>query len=292
MCGIVASITLSNGLKTLQTSTNANGRANVHKHGSTTYTNDNSHGCMNCDDSKNTDANCQALAEKLHAGLDKIKHRGPDGDGVWISSHGSVGLGHCRLSINDLSPSGAQPLHSDCGEIHAVVNGEIYDFDRLRQQCVSEHGYEFRGGSDSELVIALYKIYGAPGFFEHLRGEFAFILCDERKGCERVIAARDRFGIKPLMYTKVGGKVLMSSEAKGMVPLGWEPEWDVRAIMDCGWMADDRSVFKNVRKLMPGHWIDLTKERGFEIKQYWNADYEDKASQFEIRILNIYAKKM
>lgn len=224
-------------------------------------------------------SNGHQLAKQLQSGLEKIKHRGPDGYGVWIAPLARVGLGHCRLSINDLSSSGTQPLHSDCGEIHAVVNGEIYDFDRLRQECISDHGYEFHGASDSELVVALYKIHGAPGFLEHLRGEFAFVLYDDRKGSRRVIACRDRFGIKPLVYTRSadGNRLLLASEAKAFLPMDWEPEWNVRAIMDSGWMADDRTVFKNVKKLMPGHWIDFTEERGLELKQYWNADYPEKA---------------
>jgi asparagine synthase (glutamine-hydrolysing) len=276
MCGIIASIILPSGQKAVKTSADTNGHVNGHKCGTDGHANSSSFGYTNGDTSSGANGNWPALARNLQAGLDKIKHRGPDGYGVWIDSSARVGLGHCRLSINDLSPSGAQPLHSDCGDIHAVVNGEIYDVDRLRHICISEYGYKFHGESDSELVIALYKIHGAPGFFQHLRGEFAFVLSDDREGSEKVIAARDRFGIKPLVYTKIGNKVLMGSEAKGLIPLGWEPEWDVRAIMDNGWMADDRTVFKGVKKLLPGHWIEITEERGFEVKQYWNADYEDK----------------
>ncbi|KAL2760695.1 hypothetical protein ACRALDRAFT_1078690 [Sodiomyces alcalophilus JCM 7366] len=196
------------------------------------------------------------LASQLQAAVEAIQHRGPDGSGVWVSDDGRVGLGHCRLSINDLTPSGAQPLHSDDGTIHAVVNGEIYDFDRLRQVCITEHGYQFTGESDSELVVALYKIYGAPGFLEHLRGEFAFVLFDSREGSRRVIAARD--------------------PPRPSCPMGWQPEWNVRAITDSGWMMDDRTVFKGVRKLMPGHWMEVTDEEGVEIHKYWDAEYADK----------------
>jgi asparagine synthase (glutamine-hydrolysing) len=281
MCGIVASV----GLPIKQDAIHNYVDTNGHTTGPTRFEPKNQANCCsflnkNGDTRNNFDNNCHALAKNLQAGLNNIKHRGPDGHGVWISRDARVGLGHCRLSINDLSPSGSQPLHSDCGEIHAIVNGEIYDVDRLRQKCISDYGYKFHGESDSELVLALYKIHGTPSFFEHLRGEFSFVLYDDRNGSRRVIAARDRFGIKPLVYTTEGDRVLIGSEAKGLVPLGWKPEWNVRAIMDCGWMADDRTVFKNVKKLMPGHWMDLTHERGFEIKQYWSTDYEDKARWF------------
>lgn len=225
-----------------------------------------------------TAARKELLHEQLQAGIDKIKHRGPDGSDIWINSEGTVGLAHCRLSINDLSPSGMQPLHSDDGLIHAVVNGEIYDFDRLRKECIEQHGYTFTGQSDSELVIALYKIHGAPKFLQFLRGEFAFVLFDERKESRRVIAGRDRFGIKPLLWTVVDDRVLFAAEAKAFLPMGWTPEWDVHSISDSGWMMDDRTVFKGVRKLMPGHWMQVTDERGIEIRGYWDAEYPDKAS--------------
>lgn len=213
---------------------------------------------------------------QLKEAIESIKHRGPDGSGVWLSSDAKVGLAHCRLSIIDPSPSGAQPLHSDDGLIHAVVNGEIYDHDRLRDVCSTEYGYNFSSQSDSELVIALYKVYGAPQFLEHLRGEFAFVLHDERPDTKRVIGARDRFGIKPLFWTDLNGKVVFASEAKAFLPLGWAPEWDVDAIAGMDWMINDRTVFKNVRKVLPGHWFELTEERGLEMHQYWDAEYPDK----------------
>lgn len=218
------------------------------------------------------------MKRELQAAVDLINHRGPDESGVWVTEDGGVGLGHCRLSINDLSPSGSQPLHSDDGGIHAVVNGEIYDYDRLRDLCAGpEHGYRFGGRSDSELVIALYKIYGAPAMFEHLRGEFAFVLYDDREvGSRRIVAARDRFGIKPLVYTTVGDRLLLGAEAKSFRGMGWQPEWDVAAIADSGWMMDDRTLFKGVKKVLPGHWLEVTEARGLETHRYWDAEYKDK----------------
>lgn len=216
------------------------------------------------------------LAKQLQTGIDAIRHRGPDGSGVWVSPDGHVGLGHCRLSINDLSHTGAQPLHSHDDRIHAVVNGEIYDHDRLRKVCATTFGYQFTGASDSELVLALYKIYGTPGLFQQLRGEFAFVLFDNREGSRRVIAGRDRYGIKPLLWTIVGEQVLFAAEAKAFLPLGWKPQWNVRGITDSGWMMDDRTVFKGVRKLMPGHWMEVTDAGGVEIHKYWDAEYPDK----------------
>ncbi|KAI0547808.1 asparagine synthase-domain-containing protein [Xylaria curta] len=232
-----------------------------------------------------TNGASQNLAADLKASVDLINHRGPDDSGIWISENGHVGLAHCRLSINDLSSAGRQPLHSDDNQIHAVVNGEIYDYDRLRVECEIVHNYVFQSDSDSELVLALYKIHGAPDFLTHLRGEFAFVLYDGRGETRRVIVARDRFGIKPLVYTRVGSKLLAASEAKAFIPLGWKPRWDVRAIADAGWMFDDRTLFRGVKKVLPGHYLDITDQGGVQQVKYWDAEYEDKR-KFETRTID------
>ncbi|KAJ5128604.1 hypothetical protein N7526_006770 [Penicillium atrosanguineum] len=218
----------------------------------------------------------KGLATQLKASLDIIAHRGPDDSDVWISDKEQVGLAHCRLSINDLSSAGRQPLHSSDSQVHAVVNGEIYDYDRLRHECETVHKYNFQSDSDSELVLALYEIFGAPEFFKHLRGEFAFVLYDNRQGTQRVIAGRDRYGIKPLVYTRLGSKLLVASEAKAFLHMGWKPRWDVCAIADAGWMFDDRTLFRGIRKVLPGHYLDITEQDGVQQVKYWDAEYEDK----------------
>lgn len=225
----------------------------------------------------------ESLTSNLKASVDAIRHRGPDDSDVWVDASGLVGLAHCRLSINDLSPAGRQPLHSDDNLLHAVVNGEIYDYDRLRNECEAS-GYVFQSDSDSELVLALYKLHGAPKFLDHLRGEFAFVLFDERDGQQKVIAGRDRFGIKPLVYTQLGSRLLAASEAKAFLPLGWKPRWDVRSITTAGWMLDDRTLFRGVRKVLPGHYLEIIPGKGIRQVKYWDAEYEDK-----VRILEVIA---
>ncbi|KAI3555923.1 asparagine synthase [Colletotrichum abscissum] len=219
------------------------------------------------------------LRQQFQQSLEAIAHRGPDASGVWISDDATVGLGHCRLAINDLSPDGEQPLHSDDGKIHAVVNGEIYDHDAIRERCIKEHNYRFKGHCDSEVLVALYKIYGAPGFFKHLRGEFSFVIYDENK--DRVIVARDRFGIKPMFWTVqdqgngASKRMLLASEMKGFRAFGWEPEWNVYGLLSGSSMQADCTVFKDVRKLEPGNWMEI---RDGEIKhrQYWDPEFKDK----------------
>lgn len=223
------------------------------------------------------------LEKQLHAGLDWITHRGPDGQGIWIDDNLNCGqcsvltcpatassshlfttplypliaslsdaladkypaLGHVRLAINDLSPTGDQPLHSPDGLVHAIVNGEIYDYDRLRALSPD---YPYVGHSDSELVVALYLQYG-QSFLSHLRGEFSLVIFDQRDGS--FFAARDRYGIKPLFWTrqKATGQIWVAAEIKAFLGLGWEAEWDVGSIVGGGWGQDTRTVFRGVQKV-------------------------------------------
>lgn len=155
-------------------------------------------------------------------------------------------LGHCRLAINDLTPDGHQPMHDADNEIHVALNGEIYDYDRIRNRLSQQFNYKFQGHSDSELVIALYKHFGTS-FLEQLRGEFAFCLYDSRT--QFFIAARDRYGIKPLYRTVVDGRLLIAAEIKAFLPHGWKPEWDVRALIDEGLQFGCGTLFKGVQKV-------------------------------------------
>ncbi|KAK1976469.1 asparagine synthase [Colletotrichum cereale] len=258
MCGITAIIKLRQGTRLQavkkQPGLNVEGQSNLQKH------ND--------------------LRMKLAESLSKIAHRGPDAEGIWISEDGSVGLGHRRLAINDLTPDGVQPMHSDDGEIHAVVNGEIYDHDAIRERCIRDHGYEFKGHSDSEVLLALYKIYGAPEFYKHLRGEFSFVIFDENDG--RVIVARDRFGIKPMFWTIIGNKegeersMLLTSEVKAFLPLGWKPEWNVEGLISGASLQAENTVFRNVWKVNPGTWMEISQDGEIKHHQYWDPQYKDK----------------
>lgn len=157
--------------------------------------------------------------------------------------------------------------------VHAVVNGELYGYDRLREELIRTTGYKFKGHSDSEIVIALYKYYGMS-FLSHLRGEFALCLYDSRT--HFFVAARDRYGIKPLFWTIVGGRLLIAAEAKAFLPLGWKPEWDVKSLIDGGWNHDTRTVFQNINKLRPGHYMTCNSFGHIESSQYWDIEYPDK----------------
>ncbi|KAJ7573240.1 putative asparagine synthase [Mycena floridula] len=177
------------------------------------------------------------LYDQISASISAIGHRGPDSAGIYVADDGHVGLGHVRLSIIDLE-GGQQPMHVD--ETHATVTGELYDYSIIRQELESL-GCKFQTSCDSELVLHLYRTYGQNLFF-HLRGEFAFVLYDSHK--DLLIAGRDRFGIKPLYYTVVDGRLLLASEMKALSMLGWKPEWDVDSIINMGDYNDDRRFSK------------------------------------------------
>ena len=158
----------------------------------------------------------------------------------------SAALGHVRLEINDLSQTGHQPLHSADQKVHAVVNGELYDYDIIRREMEDKMNYKFCGTSDCELVLALYQYYGTS-FLSKLRGEFALVLYDEER--QLFIAVRDRYGIKPLFWTVQNGQLLVAAEMKALLPLGWKPEWDMRSIVDGGYQIGSATYFKGVQKV-------------------------------------------
>ena len=157
--------------------------------------------------------------------------------------HDAAALGHVRLKINDLSPTGSQPLHSTDGKVHTVVNGEFYDYDRLRTEMEDKLSYKFQGTCDCELVLALYQYHGLS-FLSKIRGEYSICLYDEER--ELFIAVRDRYGIKPLFWTMLDGELLVAAEIKAFLPLGWKPEWDVKSIIGGDYQIGNATIFKNV----------------------------------------------
>lgn len=188
-------------------------------------------------------------------------------------------LGHVRLAINDLAPTGAQPFSSPDNNIHAVVNGELYDYDALRAS-VLQHSptYVFAGRSDCELVVALYLQHGLS-FLSRLRGEFSLCLFDART--QLFVAARDRYGIKPLFWRVVDEerrrkRIEIAAEAKAWLPFGWTPEWDVKSLLEAGWNHDQRTLFEGVRKVRPGHYLVCQGFGDVQERMYWDIEYPDK----------------
>ncbi|KAI7903754.1 asparagine synthase [Cokeromyces recurvatus] len=207
----------------------------------------------------------------LDSALEYIHHRGPDSRGKYISPDGRCALGHVRLSIIDLA-GGHQPLSNQSGDIQSVVNGELYDFERIRSELEAA-GHKFKTLSDSEIALHLFEEHDLS-FLEYLRGEFALCIWDSKK--DRFIAARDRYGIKPLYYTICNGTLLVASEIKSFIPMGWKPEWDVDSIVSNGYTFDHRTCFKGVYKVPPAHYLIANSTGYLEVRPYWDADYPDK----------------
>lgn len=208
--------------------------------------------------------------EALRRATATLHHRGPDGQRHWLDGTGSVGLGHARLGIIDLE-GGAQPLSNEDESIHAVVNGELYDFERQRAE-LEALGHHFRTRSDSEVLVHLYEEYGVR-CVDHLRGEVAFVLWDAR--ARVLLAGRDRFGIKPLYYADDGKRLVLASEAKALfaagVPAAWDPE-SVYQAMGVGGPGQDRSFFAGVRQLPAGHYLVATEQQR-NVVRYWDIDF-------------------
>src|SRR5712691_12143525 len=142
---------------------------------------------------------------------DAIVHGGPDGEGMYLS--GSVGLGHRRLAIIDLSPAGRQPMSNEDGTVWIVFNGEIYNHALLRQELESK-GHTYRSRTDTETLVHLYEEEGAD-FVRRLEGMFALAIWDARRG--ELLLVRDRVGIKPLYYAVLPGTLLFGSEIKAIL---------------------------------------------------------------------------
>ncbi len=204
--------------------------------------------------------------EHLAAAVSSIHHRGPDGEGIWLSDDEKVGLGHRRLSIIDLE-TGAQPIFDDSGRV-IVVNGELYDFEPIRDR-LRQDGYRFRTDSDSEIALHLFAEHGS-GCFPHLRGEFAFALFDPE--LKVLFAARDRFGIKPLFYAVHDGVLYLASEIKALFAAGVPARWDLESYWDRGFLLRDRTLYAGVHQVPAGHCLIAT-ENGIRLERYWDFSY-------------------
>uniref|UniRef100_A0A7C4XL58 asparagine synthase (glutamine-hydrolyzing) n=1 Tax=candidate division WOR-3 bacterium TaxID=2052148 RepID=A0A7C4XL58_UNCW3 len=232
------------------------------------------------------DQECLKRATKL------MTHRGPDDFGVFINENTEqyavynaqkysrstiydlrptvyVGLGHTRLSIIDLSPAGHQPMCNEDGTIWITYNGEIYNSKELRE-ILKNRGHTFKSNTDTEVIIHSYEEWGVECLHK-FNGMFAFGLWDEQK--KTLLLARDRLGIKPIYYTLVNNKFIFSSEIKSILQIP-----DVKRETDPDglystllllWTPNEKTMLKNIFKLLPGHYLIYKKDR-ISIKKYWD----------------------
>jgi len=163
--------------------------------------------------------------DELLAIRDHMAARGPDGVGEWISADRRVGFGHRRLSIIDLSPTGAQPMFNEDKSLAIIFNGEIYNYRALRAD-LEKRGERFRSQSDTEVILRLYEQRG-PEALHALRGMYAFAIWDGRK--KQLFVARDPFGINPLYYAVDDKTMRLAAQVKALVVRGKEATSGVTA---------------------------------------------------------------
>ncbi len=196
----------------------------------------------------------QHVVERMR---DSLAHRGPDHAGLWRSGDGTVTLGHRRLSIIDLDPRSNQPMVSHDGRFVVTFNGEIYNFREIRTS-LERGGVAFHTNSDTEVILEAFRRWGT-GALDSLSGMFALAIWDERE--RRLLCARDRAGEKPLHYALVNGTFLCASEIKALTEWpGFERRVDYDAVIDFlafGFVADPKSIWRDVRKVPPAHWMQI-----------------------------------
>jgi asparagine synthase (glutamine-hydrolysing) len=205
-----------------------------------------------------------------------IRHRGPDDEGeVILETEGlSVGLGHKRLSIVDLSPAGRQPMANEDESIWITLNGEIYNFKELTNELKAQ-GHRFRSHSDTEVVLHLYEELGVK-CLDRLNGMFAFALWDSKQ--KTLLLARDRVGKKPLHYSIANGKLFFASEIKALIrhPM-IERTLDLKALgkyLAFEYVPAPHTIFTAIKKLEPGHYLTYRNGDTFS-SAYWDIPMED-----------------
>lgn len=195
--------------------------------------------------------------ERLVQARDCMTSRGPDSEGLWVDDKKGIGLGHRRLSIIDLSPRGAQPMQNGSGRLHVVFNGEIYNYQALRDRLEAK-GYVFQSDSDTEVLLHLYDEKGRA-LVEDLRGMYAFALWDAEK--DGMLLARDPYGIKPLYMADTGTSFWAASQVKALnripeVDTSQSPAGHVGFFL-WGHVPDPHTLYRGIEALPAGHtcWV-------------------------------------
>ncbi|RKY32726.1 MAG: asparagine synthase (glutamine-hydrolyzing) [Candidatus Omnitrophota bacterium] len=228
-------------------------------------------------------------AGRIRSMCDEMKHRGPDGEGIYVeNSDVSVGLGHRRLSIIDLTKAASQPMSNEDSTLWFVFNGEIYNYRELRQELIGK-GHKFKSASDSETLIHLYEEMGED-CIESIRGMFAFAIWDAKK--QILFLARDRIGKKPLLYSFNNGVFCFASEFSALLKSGLiKKDINLNAInsyLSYGYIPAPFTIYRSVYKLLPAHTLILKKNQ-IQTREFWQLNYAKKINisekEAEVEIL-------
>ena len=211
-----------------------------------------------------------ALTQVVRAMGRTLAHRGPDDDGEWTDADRGIGLAHRRLSVIDVSVGGHQPMTSACARYVLVYNGELYNHAALRRQL---DPVAWRGGSDTETLLACFTRHGIEDSLERLRGMFALAVWDRDQ--RRLVLARDRMGEKPLYWGHLpGGDLVFGSELRALqAHPAWRGELDpvaIAAFMRGGVVPAPLSVWQGIGKLGAGEWLEVRRGGPVQVRRYWN----------------------
>jgi asparagine synthase (glutamine-hydrolysing) len=209
----------------------------------------------------------------LHNMCDAIIHRGPDGEGYFVD--GPAALGHRRLKIIDLTEDAAQPMQSADGRFVLTYNGEIYNFQELREE-LARNGFTFRSAGDTEVVLCALSHWGVEAL-KRFNGMFALVLWDRQS--KRLLLARDRYGIKPLYYARSGAATVFASEIKAIVKFpGLNASLDQAGLLEYFTFQNffsDRTLFEGIRTFPAGHYMQVAMGEDPMLVQYWDFEFRE-----------------
>lgn len=234
----------------------------------------------------------QGDALNLVAAIENMHHRGPDDQGYWQS--GKVGLGFARLSILDLSESGHQPMVSPCGRYVLVFNGEIYNFLDLKK-ALEARGEVFRGHSDSEVLLRLFILDGFESCLRKINGMFAFAVWDNRE--QTLFLARDRLGIKPLLFAQTEEGFCFASSISALFVLNshLSRKADIHGIdhfLTFGYIPAPMTGFASIRKLKPAHAVVVKQGEIESSSRYWDIDEGKHSNLSEVESCEALREKI
>ena len=210
-----------------------------------------------------------------------LSHRGPDDKGLFVDSKNNLHLGHARLSIIDLSDKAHQPMESADGKYVIVYNGEIYNYENIRENLLCK-GHRFLSNSDTEVILKAYQEWG-DACLGRFNGMFSFCIWDRDN--KKLFLARDRFGIKPLYYYFGSSDFIFASELKTILASELAaPEIDYESVglfLSLGYIPSPKTIYKNIFSLEPGYFLEVTKQ-GIQKKRYY-----DQAAAFSSEVIEM-----
>jgi asparagine synthase (glutamine-hydrolysing) len=234
---------------------------------------------------KSTDRN--KLIKNLNEMTSALIHRGPDAQNIWINNQNTLGLGHTRLSIRDLSSLGNQPMLSSCGRYVIVYNGEIYSHSELKEELIKE-GVQFKSTTDTEIILESISKFGFKETLLKLNGMFAIAVYDKKE--DKLFLTRDRIGIKPLYWGKIENNFFFGSELKSIKKFfGFKNILSKVAInyfLKCGFITAPLSIYKNVYKIIPGEIVEVDNNINITKNKYWELNKNIKNQDLKENNLN------